>query len=77
MTMNYEILTSLTEVKNKPNSNPIKAKTKPIKAKTKPIQTQFKPNSNPIAGQKFVSDILLDIILIDRYNRCFKQLLSK
>ena len=33
-TMNYTIFTSLTKVKNKPNSNP-------IKAKTNPIQTQF------------------------------------
>jgi hypothetical protein len=50
-TMNYVISTSLTKVKNKPNTNPIqtqlkpiKAKTNPIKAKTNPIQTQFKPN---------------------------------
>jgi len=31
-------------VKNKPNSNPIKANFMPNKAKTKPIQTQFKVN---------------------------------
>jgi hypothetical protein len=40
-TMNYTIFTSLTKVKNKPNSNPIKPITNPIKAKTKPIQTQL------------------------------------
>jgi hypothetical protein len=34
ITMNYTIFVSLMKVKNKPNSNP-------IKAKTKPIQTQF------------------------------------
>ena len=34
ITMNYAIFTSLTKVKNKPNSNP-------IKAKTNPNQTQF------------------------------------
>jgi hypothetical protein len=31
-TMNYVIFTSLTKVKNKPNSNPIKAKTNPNKS---------------------------------------------
>jgi hypothetical protein len=47
-TMIYAILTSLTKVKNKPNSNPIQSQTNPIlgqyqgcskpnKAKTKPI----------------------------------------
>jgi hypothetical protein len=43
ITMNYTFFISLTKVKNKPNSNPIKANSKPIKAKTKPIQSQFKP----------------------------------
>ena len=48
ITMNYAIFTSLTKVKNKPNSNPInanygqnKANSNPIKAKTNPKQTQF------------------------------------
>jgi hypothetical protein len=46
--MMYAIFTSLTKVKNKPNSNPIKpnlsqfqCKTNPIKANSKPKQTQF------------------------------------
>jgi len=33
--MNYAIFTSLTKVKNKPNSNPIKANSNPISKKGK------------------------------------------
>jgi hypothetical protein len=45
--MNYAIFVSLTKVKNKPNSNPIKAKTKHVLsavewANSNPIQTQYK-----------------------------------
>ena len=47
-TMAYMILTSLTKVKFKPNSNPNKANFNPIWAISKPIQSQFKANSNPI-----------------------------
>jgi hypothetical protein len=36
------------ELKNKPNSNPIKANTKPIQSQLKPIKCQNKPNTNPI-----------------------------
>ncbi len=93
--MNYAILASLTKVKNKPNSNPIKANSNPIierlkmnanafsqknyenisrwrDRKTKPIQSQNKPNllsfglESAVCSLKF--DILLEIILINRYN---------
>jgi len=54
LTKDYEKRTLGERGKNKPNSNPIHAKTQPIKANTKPIkankmpkQTQFKPNPYP------------------------------
>jgi len=50
--MNYTIFISLTEVKNKPNSNPIKANSNPIKPKKMPKQTQFKPKTKPIYIRK-------------------------
>jgi hypothetical protein len=46
--INYAILTSLTKVKYKPNTNPIQTQTKPILAHYKGYQSQFKANSNPI-----------------------------
>jgi hypothetical protein len=43
-TMNYAISTSLTKVKNKPNSNPIKPNSNPILAQKSVGQSQNKPN---------------------------------
>ena len=40
----YGNFTPLRTMKNKPNTNPIKANTKPIKPKTNPIRTQNKAN---------------------------------
>ena len=50
-TTNYEPRTTNCFMKNKPNSNPIKAKTNPIQSQSKPKQSQFIPTeggSNPI-----------------------------
>jgi hypothetical protein len=44
ITIKYVKLDTCLNRKNKPNSNPIKAKTNPIKANFNAYQTQFKPN---------------------------------
>ncbi|MHC4727280.1 MAG: hypothetical protein ACYS17_08610, partial [Planctomycetota bacterium] len=46
ITMNYTISDSLTKVKNKANSNPIKANLESKKTQSKPIQSRFKPKTN-------------------------------
>ncbi len=46
--MNYAIFISLTKVKNKPNSNPIKAKTNPIQTQLKSKQSQFEPKQTQV-----------------------------
>ncbi|MBC8471028.1 MAG: hypothetical protein H8D56_16275 [Planctomycetes bacterium] len=46
ITSNYEEFAPLAGLKNKANSNPIKAKTKPIQTQLKPKQSQFKPNQS-------------------------------
>jgi hypothetical protein len=79
-TMNYTIFVSLTEVKNKPNSNPIQTQlsqlkpiSMPIKAKTNPIQTQsvfFLPYSgwNCVnQADKAADDIWWIELIIDSY----------
>ncbi len=43
-TKDYGYLWLYKSLKNKPNSNPIKANTKPIQNKSKPIQRQYKAN---------------------------------
>ncbi len=60
--MNYTIFTSLTKVKNKPNSKPIQtqlSQLKPIlgpnKANSNPKQTQFQTNSSSVNGLKYFS----------------------
>jgi len=60
-TMNYENKYNWTFGENKPNSNPNKPNFGPISRVSNPKQTQSKPIC-------IMSDILLDIILIDHYN---------
>jgi len=45
----YEDFRLRRRLENKPNSNPIKAKTKPNKADTNPKQTQSNPIAVPLA----------------------------
>jgi len=52
-TKDYENLWLYKSLKNKPNSNPIKANTKPIQTQLKQKQTQTKPiqtQTNPISN---------------------------
>ncbi len=60
ITMNYTIFTSLTKVKNKPNSNP-------IKAKTKPIQTQL------LQRTKLMQSVYLQRIMKKNADRCYEK----
>jgi len=52
LTVDYENQTLSKRGKNKPNTNPIKAKTNPIKANKMPKQTQYKPKQTQFQKQK-------------------------